>query len=230
MQLRYFLPKQLFLLFFLASAIYAKAQTSPEEAPPKKIREPKDRIIVDFSYDSFTHLPKGIAQKAYSFGGNIFFMYDYPVGYGPLSLSFGGGFSTHDVHTNGKIVYSIDGKYTSFEPLTQKKYNTNKLSLNYFEIPLELRFRFRNNHNFKLTIGGKVGYAFNTHTKYEDHEGKIKVYKIRNIDPLRYGATFRIGYDRYVFQCFYAFSELFYKGRGESGMIPFSAGIGLLLY
>lgn len=229
MQLRYFLQKQLFLLFFLAFAIHSHAQTSPDEAPPKKIREPKDRIVVDFSYDGFTHLPKGIAQKAYSFGGNIFLMYDYPVGYGPLSLAFGGGFSTHDVHTNGKIVYSIDGRYTSFEPLTQK-YNTNKLSLNYFEIPLELRIRFRNNHNFKLTIGGKVGYAFNTHTKYEDHEGKIKVYKIRNIDPLRYGATFRIGYDRYVFQCFYAFSELFYKGKGEKGMLPFSAGIGLLLY
>jgi len=231
MQVRYFMQKLFLLISFFSLALFTHAQTTPQEEPrPKKILDPKDRIVVDFNYDGFTHLPGGIAQKAYSFGGNVFFMWDYPLGYGPFSLAFGGGFSTHDVHTNGKIVYNLDGTYTSFEPLAQKKYNTNKLSCNYFEIPLELRIRTRGNHKFKLTVGGKAGYAFNVHTKYEDAEGKIKVYKIKNIDPLRYGATFRIGYDRLVFQGFYAFSELFYKGKGEPGMIPFSAGIGLLLY
>jgi hypothetical protein len=200
-----------------------------DEEHPKKIGDPKDRIVVDFNYDGFTHLPAGITQKPYSFGGNVFFMWDYPVGYGPVSLAFGGGFSTHDVHTNGKIVYSIDGKYTSFDPITTK-YNTNKLSLNYFEVPLELRIRTKGEHSFKFTIGGKVGYAFNTHTKFEDKDGKLKVYKIKNIDPLRYGVTVRIGYNKFVLQGFYALSELFVKGHGEAHMVPFSVGIGMLLY
>jgi hypothetical protein len=226
------MKKQLYSIisfFFALGSLGAQNDSTREEKQPRKILDPKDRIVVDFSYDGFTHLPAGIAQKAYSLGGNAFFMFDYPVGYGPFSLAIGAGFSTHDVHTNGKIVYSTDGKYTSFEPI-YTKFNTNKLSLNYFEIPAELRMRTRNNHNFKLYIGFKGGYLYNVHTKYEDAEGKIKVYKIKNVNPFRYGATFRIGYDRYNIQAFYALSELFLKGRGEANMVPFSVGIGLLLY
>jgi hypothetical protein len=231
-----FMRKQLYniiLFFFFAGTAFAQTDSIPKkeqsEEPKKKILDPKDRIIVDFSFDGFTHLPERIAQKAYSLGGNVYFMWDYPFGYGPFSVGFGAGFSTHDVHTNGKIIYSLDGKYTSFEPI-YTKFNTNKLSLNYVEIPVELRIRTRGNHNFKLSVGVKGGYLYNVHTKYEDAEGKIKVYKIKNVNPWRYGATFRIGYDRYNIQAFYALSELFLKGRGEAGMVPFSVGIGLLLY
>src|SRR4051812_10328151 len=98
MHFRHFIQKQLlFIPFFVCAALQSHAQTTTEEAPSaKKILDPKDRIVVDFSYDGFTHLPNGISQKAYSFGGNVYFMYDYPVGYGPFSLAFGGGFSTHD--------------------------------------------------------------------------------------------------------------------------------------
>lgn len=226
--------KQVFNIIFFLTSCGATAQVDSlirevKDESTKKILDPKDRIIVDFNFDSFTHLPKGIAQKGYSLGGNVFLMWDYPFGYGPLSVAFGAGFSTHDVHTNGKIIYSIDGKYTSFEPITTK-FNTNKLSLNYIEVPVELRIRTRGNHNFKLSIGVKGGYAYNVHTKFEDADGKIKVYKIKNINPWRYGAVFRIGYDRYNIQAFYALSELFLKGRGEAGMFPFSVGVGLLLY
>jgi hypothetical protein len=202
---------------------------STEEKAPKKIADPKDHIVVDFSYDSYLHLPAGIKQKPYSLGGNAYLMWDYPLGYTPLSFAIGGGFSTHDVHTNGKLVYSIDGKYTSFVPITIK-YRTNKFSCNYFEMPVELRLRQKGNKGFKFAVGGKIGYAYNIHVKYEDADGKMKVYRIKNVDPLRYGVTLRIGYDKWNLQGFYAFSELFRKGRGEPGMSQFSVGIGLLLY
>jgi hypothetical protein len=227
MQFSGFIKKQFFFIVFLLFGMNGFAQN--EEPQPKKIADPKDRIVVDFSYDSFMHLPDGISQKPYSLGGNAYFMWDYPVGYGPFSLAFGAGFSTHDVHTNGKIIYSIDGKYTSFEPI-YNKYNTNKLSSNYFEIPLELRMRTRGDHDFLVYLGFKGGYAYNVHTKYEDADGKIKTYKIKNVNPWRYGPTFRIGYDQFNLQVFYSLSELFVKGHGEPGMTPVSVGIGLLLY
>jgi len=220
---------RIFSVFMFLVSVNSFAQKAVDEEYPKKIASAKDRIVVDFSYDGFTKFPAGISQKPYSLGGNIYFMWDYPLGYGPFSFAVGAGLSTHGVHSNGKIVYSMDGKYTSFEPITVK-YNTNKLSNNYFEIPIELRLRTKHEKPFKLTLGGKIGYAFNVHTKYEDHEGKIKVYKIRNVDPLRYGITFRVGYDKFNLQGFYALSELFKKGGGEPGMVPYSIGIGLLLY
>ncbi len=216
-------------LLFLSSISFAQTKDSIIEKPAKKIADPKDHIVVDFSFDSYRNWPDGIGQKPYSLGGNAFLMWDYPFGYGPLSLAIGAGFSTHDVHTNGQITYSIDGKYTTFVPITTK-YSTNKFSCNFMEIPVELRIRTRGEKSFKMAIGGKIGYAYNVHTKYADEDGKIKVYRIKNIEPLRYGVTFRIGYNKFNLQGFYALSELFKKGRGEPGMIPFSFGVGMWLY
>jgi hypothetical protein len=231
--LKYFAGTAALALVLFASS-FSRAQQligkkAEEEKPAKKIADPKDHIVVDFSYDGYTHFPDGIQQKPYSLGGNAYLMWDYPLGYTPLSLAIGGGFSTHDVHTNGRLTYSIDGKYTSFLPITIK-YKTNKFSCNYFEMPVELRLRQRGNKKFKLAIGGKIGYAYNVHVKYEDADGKMKVYRIKNVDPLRYGVTLRIGFDKWNVQGFYAFSELFRKGHGDPGMSQFSIGVGLLLY
>ncbi|MGZ4060207.1 MAG: outer membrane beta-barrel protein [Bacteroidia bacterium] len=223
-----FIQKYFLGICFIVSALSLSAQTK-EEPEPKKIADPKDHIVIDCSYDSYTHFPTGISQKPYSIGGNAYLMWDYPFGYGPFSIAIGAGISTHDVHTNGQITYSIDGKYTTFTPLTVK-YNTNKFSANYIEIPLELRIRTRGQNKFKMSVGGKAGYAFNVHTKYADADGKMKVYKIKNIDPLRYGVTFRVGYNKFNIQAFYALSELFTKGHGEPKMTPFSIGVGLLFY
>ncbi len=228
MHLRYFIQKSFLLILFFTATVGAFAQT-PGEPQPKKIADAKDRIIVDFDYDGFLNLPAGIKQKPYSLGGNAYFMWDYPFGYGPFSVAFGGGFSTHDMHSNGRITYTIDGKYTTLEPLTTQ-YKRNKLSCNYVEIPVELRIRTRGQHSFKFSVGVKAGYAYNVHTKIIDDDGKRKIYDIKNINPWRYGVTMRIGYNKFVLQGFYAFSDLFKKGRGEPNMVPFSVGVGLLLY
>ena len=97
-------------------------------------------------------------------------------------------------------------------------------------MPLELRIRTRGEKSFKFTVGGKIGYAYNIHTKYEDSDGKIKVYKIKNIEDFRYGLTGRIGYNKYTLQAFYSLSEIFKKGRGEPKVVPFSVGVGMLFY
>lgn len=218
-----------FLFFFLASFFVVAQTTALEEDPPKKIKERKDRIIADFNYDGWLNMPKDIKQKPYSLGGNAYLMWDYPVRYGPFSLGFGIGLSTHNVHHNGIITYSIDGKYTSIEPRTSG-YKRNKLSCNYVEVPLVLRIRTGNGHKFKMAVGGKIGYLYSAHSKIIDDDGKRKIYWIKNLNPIRYGVTFRIGYDKITLQGFYALSELFEKNKGEPKMIPFSFGVGILLY
>jgi outer membrane protein with beta-barrel domain len=217
------------ILFCQATRMAGQTSPSAEDKGPKKIASPKDHIVLDLSYDSYAKLPKDIDLTIRSLGVNVFLMWDYPIGRGPFSIAAGAGISTHAVHSNGKILYSLDGKYTSIVPLTTE-YKTNKLTCHYAEIPVELRIRTRTINQFKLTIGGKIGYAFNVHTKFEDDDGKIKVYKIKNIEPLRYGLTFRIGYNKWNLQGFYGLSELFMKGRGEPGMAPYSFGVGMLLY
>jgi hypothetical protein len=107
-------------------------------------------------------------------------------------------------------------------------YRINKLSLNYITIPAELRIRSANKPTFRLSVGGRAGYLMNGHTKYIDDDTKIKVYRIKNIDPLIYGVTARIGIGRVQIAGFYGLSEIFKKGKGEAGLAPWSVGFNFL--
>jgi len=218
----------LFILLFVFVTNKNCAQTD-EEAPQKKIAERKDRIGFDVNYDAWLNAPKGIKQKIQSPGVNFYLMWDYPFGYGPMSVAFGLGLSSHNVHSNGQITYTIDGKYTSMEPIITP-YKKNKLSCNYIEIPIELRIRTKGESSFKLAIGAKIGYAYNIHTKVIDNDGKRKIYDIKNIEPLRYGPVFRIGYNKFNVNAFYSLSPLFKKGKGEPYIVQYSVGLGILLY
>lgn len=217
-----------YIIFSALIASQAIAQTE-EEQETKKIAERKDRIGFDINYDAWLNTPKDIKQKIVSPGVNFYLMWDYPFGYGPMSVAFGLGVSSHNVHSNAQITYSIDGKYTSLDPMVFS-YKKNKLSCNYIEVPVELRIRTKGENSFKLAIGGKIGYGYNIHTKIIDNDGKRKIYDIKNIDPLRYGPIFRIGYNYININAFYSLSTLFKKGRGEPDIIPYSVGIGILFY
>ena len=219
-------------MFFQGIAVFAQTaaqKPAMDEEHPKKIADSKDRIVFDVNYDAWLNAPPGIKQIPRSPGVNIYLMWDYPFGHGPLSVAFGAGLSSHDVSSNAQIIYSLDGKYTSLVPLVTP-YKINKLSCNYVEIPLELRIRTRGKNSFKMAVGAKGGYAYNIHTKIVDNDGKRKIYDIKNVDPLRYGVTFRIGYNKFDLQGFYSLSQLFLAGKGEPNMIPYSIGVGILLY
>ena len=53
----------------------------------------------------------------------------------------------------------------------------------YVDVPLEIRFKTKadaQNQSFKFAVGFKGGYLVNSHTKYKDSGGKIKIYDIKN--------------------------------------------------
>lgn len=222
----------LLLAFCFAAAAQEKQQepVKEEEGEKKKKREPMDKIIVDLTHDRWTKAPAGVGIKPYSIGvsGNVYF--DLPFGSSPFSFAWGAGFISHNVHSNGAVVYRVDanGKlFTTLNPI-QQPYSVNKLSLNYVCVPVELRLRSARKPTFRLFIGGKAGFLVNSHTKYTDASTKVKVYRIKNIDPLLYGATARIGIGRIQLTGFYSLSPLFKKGKGEAEMVPYSVGINII--
>jgi len=69
-------------------------------------------------------------------------------------------------------------------------------------------------------LGIKGGYLVNSHTKFKDSTGKVKVYDIKT-NPYRYGAHVRIGYSWFALTGYYSVSTLFVKDKGPD-VIPFS--------
>ncbi|MBK9639311.1 MAG: DUF2807 domain-containing protein [Bacteroidetes bacterium] len=112
-------------------------------------------------------------------------------------------------------------------------YRKNKLAVNYITIPLLLQFNSR--LEFKKSIHVATGllfsYKYNSHLKLvyteDGDKEKSKRHDDFNIQPFRYDATFRIGYQSYTLYASYALNTLFEENRGPS-LHPFQIGINLL--
>lgn len=212
-------------ILFLLIPFFGLSQTDENQKVPWRPPTGQDRFIFDFQTANFLVAPDSLSVKGYSPGVNAFIMYDYPFSEKSIfSFAWGYGFSSFNIHHNGTFVEdSLEN--TQFIPFESSvEYKKNKLSINYVEIPLELRIRTRGLRQFKLTVGGKIGYAVNIHTKIKNEDGKFKAYQVPNLDRLRYGLHGAIGAGRVMLYGFYGLSELFNEGKGPE-MVPITLGL-----
>ena len=124
--------------------------------------------------------------------------------------------------------YAIDSLgyvSTILEP-RQLPYRKNIISAKTIEIPIDIRFRTRQARSIKITAGFKFGITVQNFLKVYDDLGKRKYYDITNYNPLRYGPTFRIGYEQFFLCGFYSLSQVFNKGFGTPNLIPYTIGLG----
>ena len=216
---------RLVVLALILFPLFGSAQNRDNQKVPWRPPTGQDRFLFDFQTASFLEAPDSLSVKTYSPGMNAFIMYDYPFAKESIfSFAWGYGFSSFNVHHNGSFVEDSLEK-TNFIPFENGySYKKNKLSINYLEIPLELRIRTKGLRQFKLTVGGKVGYAVNIHTKIKDDTGKFKAYQVPNLERLRYGVYGAIGLGRAMLYGFYGLSELFEENKGPK-MVPITLGL-----
>jgi len=198
-----------------------------------------DRIAIDIKLDQWLTPPKGIATRAYSIGVSAFLYKDMPLTKkSNIAFAFGIGLSSDNIHHNGVFTASTSSghSYTSLTPYNNFKWNINKLTLNYIEVPLEFRFRTMNKsieerrkYNFRFYPGFKIGYLMGSHTKLVTDNVKIKVYRVPNTLPYRYGPTLRIGFNKISFVAFYSLTSIFEDKKGVE-LNTFSIGVSWLRF
>jgi hypothetical protein len=162
-------------------------------------------------------------------------MREKTIGNGSFGIALGIGIGTHNLYSDGLL--SIDtAQMTKGNTIFVKipdniDYVVNKFTVTYFDIPLEIRFHPKG--KFNMAAGFKTGLLLNSHTKYsgDDFAGsgdkvKMKYYKIKNIETLRYGITGRIGYKWINVTFFYSISNVFEDGKGPE-LYPISIGLAL---
>ncbi|MCW3078222.1 MAG: hypothetical protein JWO32_2831 [Bacteroidetes bacterium] len=224
------------LALFLTFSIFAqdKDKTQEDEYNLKNYKlEPEDRLIIEINHTSWIGYPATIKTKLPSVGVNIALMFDKPMGSSSFSFGYGIGFFSHNFHSNADFIYSRDSITNNFN--THLEAYTRPVSLNRYaekilEIPLEIRYRTKTDRQLKIHLGAKIGYVVNDFRSIKDNDGKIRVYNIKNINPIRYGVNFRIGYEQVALSACYYFSEVFTSNRGPSGIHPFSIGIAIIPY
>ena len=189
----------------------------------------QDRFVLDINVDNWDKKPAGVEVKGLrSRGVNIMLMDEKVFGKGNVAFAWGLGFSSQNFHTNSSYFQDDNVDTSGFIPLTIG-YDVNKLSLNYIDIPIELRFRTNANakgKRLKLSAGFKMGFLVNAHTKFDNGTLKVKTYHLQNIPDVHYGLSGRIGFGHIGVSYFYSLTKLFNKDEGMQ-ITPYSIGISI---
>lgn len=158
----------------------------------------------------------GIGTEKYKFQDNL------TLGYGQDSL---GSPEVQFVHLDSIYGFRTD-------------YIKSQINPNYFDIPIEIRWRSRvydPKSSFKVALGGKVGFLFDSKTKVKYSDGETKKTKLKEgfeLNQIRYGAYLRLGFGGFSAYGYYSFSDLFKKEKGpmNTTMYPFTFGLSLALF
>ena len=217
--------KKIILLFsiFVTSALFSQEKGVT------------DRFLVDIFHDDWLHNSETLKTKWFSTGASWLYMYDSPFENSKFGFAIGAGISAHNVSHNSfiSVVNDSTGTYSTIDTYHDSlNIKRHKLSTNYFDLPIELRFRSnpdKKGNQFKISIGARVGYRFNIHSKTKNDITKNKAYYFPHISKWRYGIHARVGYQRWALFGYYQVSSLFEEGTADITINPISFGISYSL-
>ena len=208
---------------------------------------------ITFGVDLFTDFQLAPSEnwdpRGFNQGAGFFLTYNFPLGESSNhTVSIGAGMSSHNYfsytrilnpYTNGELEYK---NYRDVEGFKRYKVNPN-----YVEVPLELRFRFKD--QIKLGVGFKVGIMVGTKTRYvgpddvatinngEDNTLTLtddngvtineKYLYISNIERMAYSATVRLGWKWVTVYAAYQINNVFSAGHEAPTFHPLTLGLTL---
>ena len=239
-------------------------ERKPPRTSPLAMLDQADRIMVDVFTDIWMNAPDDsvMSIKTINRGASTSILRDFPLGRSNFSFAVGLGIACHNLYsdawpvresfrdtTNLPFGYSFTDK-TVFVKLPDTAsgldvgFKNNKLTNVYLDLPIEFRFRTKNEgQKFKFALGFKVGVLLSSHTKYRgddvlydyasrswgvrsDLTVKHKEYKVPNLEYYRMGPTIRVGWGWVNISAYYSLTKLFKKNKfiGPE-MYPISVGL-----
>ena len=232
--------KQVFIIFslvyFLFNFSIVTAQEETLSTPALKSPIPlapgnDDRLIIDITLDNFAESPASMEVNTFkSRGVNMKLMKDKLISNPSFSIGYGLAFGSQNFDTDRLIIVDDTAGRTHFVPIDPNiDVNKNKLSVNYLDLPIELRFRSKTinkDNKFKISAGFKIGILLQSHIKYDDDDGKVKYYRIKNLNKYRYGLEGRIGYGIWGLNAYYSLIPLFDEDKAPR-LVPVSFGLSI---
>ncbi|RYY85039.1 MAG: PorT family protein [Chitinophagaceae bacterium] len=200
-----------------------------------------DHFMVQVGYTQWSGTPDTVNTGGIPRSLNIYFMMAFPFRTNPhLSAAIGLGVGSDNIFFKNTEIGIRDNNSTiTFRNVADtnhfKKY---KLTTDYLEVPLELRWTARpedDAHSFKVALGVKVGLLLNAKTKgktLQDRAGntindyKEKEFSKRFFNSQRLVAHGRIGYGHFGLFASYQVSQVFKENLGPN-VHPFTIGFTL---
>ena len=193
----------------------------------------------DFYNDFWMNMPDSVDAGAINWGANIYMLYTFPFSdKSNFSIAIGGSLGIHKLYHDGMFgidtngvtqLLSFDSQYPDLD------YKKNKLEVDYFDFPIELRYMAKSGVRF--SAGVKIGLTLQSKTKYRGDDYlygvnevlKVKFLDLANIENYRVAATARIGWKWIGIYGSYSLTKVFSPGEGPE-IYPISVGISLFPY
>lgn len=197
----------------------------------------KDRFAFDFIFSNWIYknsdpriVGGDLNPRWHSRGVNIYFSWDFRIKKSRVSIAPGIGYSCSNIYSRHGLVEDSLG--TSLVALTNPDdYKINKLTLQYVDIPVELRIKTnpdKFDNVWKFAIGIKGGIRVDAHTKQRtkiNNEVKVNVERrFPDFNLFRFGPMIRIGYSSFNITAYYGVLDVFKKGKGPKAN-EFAVGI-----
>ncbi len=167
--------------------------------------------------------------KSIQFGLNLCEK-DFHIAKNYMNLVTGFGFDFNSYAFQNNVTLNGDTTYLSASTDSTIDYKKNKLNVAYLKVPLMLEFNTSKNPNKNLHIGVGVDLAYRigatTKQKYDanDKHYKIKQHDDFNLEPFKYSAVARVGFNDVTIFASYGLNRLFKKDKGPQ-VYPFTVGV-----
>ena len=135
-------------------------------------RRPQDHFMVELGYDNWVGSTDSMNIKGFNHSENFYFMYAWPFkSDARLSVAAGIGIGSSNIYFNQ--VQPQIANYNNFTLAFPSEaggphFKRFKLTTNYLEIPVELRFALdpeHMDHSWKFSVGTKIGLLLAAYTK-----------------------------------------------------------------
>ena len=225
------MKKVLFTLIALAVSATSFAQLIADKTDKK----------VTFGFDIFHDFQFQTSDswdaRGFNQGASWFLTYNFPLGESSRhTVSIGVGTSHHNYFSYSRILNPYADTLLYLQYRDVENFRRFKVNANYVDIPLELRFRIKD--QVKIGVGFKLGIMFMTKTKYvgpDDEAGTLtegngsivheKLTYINNVERYSYSATLRVGWRWISAYAAYQLNPVFEVGHNAPGIHPLTVGL-----
>jgi len=195
-----------------------------------------NKVTVGFDlFHDFQFIPSSNVSnwdaRGFNQGVSWCITYNFPLGESTKhTVSIGAGMTHHNYFCYNRILnpYSTDTLNISESYRENESFKRAKINANYVDIPLELRFRIKD--QVKIGVGFKLGILVMAKTKYvgPDDNGYIvheKYTYIKNLERYTYSATLRVGWKWVSAFASYQLNPVFEVGHEAPVIHPLSVGL-----
>ena len=177
--------------------------------------------------------PRGFNQ-----GVSLALTYNFPLGESSKhTVSIGAGMTSHNYFSYSRILNPYTNEEFEYQDYRKiENFKRYKVNPTYIDIPLELRFRIKD--QVKIGVGFKVGINVATKTKFvgpDNEEGTLtngsgalvheKQCYIKNVERMAYSATLRVGWKWVSAFAAFQINPVFTVGHNAPEFFPLSVGL-----